>query len=222
VLLGPEGILGTHRKVFTGEHTITAADQFAVFDTRIGKVGLLICADLSYAPEAVRCMVAKGAEVIVNSTAWGIPTSPMLPDAKTMPGYLSKMDMRGLQYKSKIADMDWPFTEYREYQYDILARATAMINQVWLVNADTVGSSEMKRSIGNKGGGNGHSNIVSPVGKIVDEYGYEEGLAIATVDVKGGIAEANAHFGRKCFEQWYPEAHAPLFDKEGVRSVYMG
>jgi predicted amidohydrolase len=183
VLIGPEGILGTHRKVYGSvlparPHAVfTRGDRFAVYDTRIGKVGMVICADLSYAPESVRTCVVQGAQVVVNTTAWGIPTSPMLPDMKTMLGYTDpgKMD---------------PKTEYRAYQYDILTRYSALINQTWLVCSDTVGQSSMEKALGKKGGCHGHSRIITPIGKVVAEVGYKEGLAIATVNIQEGIDEA--------------------------------
>jgi predicted amidohydrolase len=43
-----------------------------VFDTPIGKVGLLICWDLAF-PEAFRELIANGAEVVI------IPTFCMCP-----------------------------------------------------------------------------------------------------------------------------------------------
>lgn len=46
-----------------------AGDELKVFDTRIGKIGILICFDQRY-PEATRTLVLQGAELIVLPTNW--------------------------------------------------------------------------------------------------------------------------------------------------------
>ena len=73
VLFGPEGrIIGIFDKVHlpAGEdRTITPGDQFPVFDTDLGRIGMLVCYDLHY-PEAARCLAMAGADVICVPT-WG-------------------------------------------------------------------------------------------------------------------------------------------------------
>ncbi|RAQ52720.1 hydrolase [Aspergillus flavus] len=49
--------------------TSSGSDPHEVFDTPIGKVGLLICWDLAF-PEAFRELIAAGAEVVVVPTFW--------------------------------------------------------------------------------------------------------------------------------------------------------
>ena len=97
-----------------------------------------------------------------------------------------------------------------------MTRANALINQVWLVSSDQVGLSSQSRARGGKGGCYGHSRIINPVGKIIDEIGYEEGLAIATVDIEGGITEAKSstYHGLNNTEYLYPECHIPLFRRK--------
>lgn len=52
------------------EHlTSSGRDVHQVFDTEVGKVGLLICWDLAF-PEAFRELVSQGAKVIVVPTFW--------------------------------------------------------------------------------------------------------------------------------------------------------
>lgn len=73
VLVGPEGFIGKYRKVhqplterilfYSGE------GDYPVFDTRIGKVGLMVCFDKSY-PEVSRILALKGAEVILCPQLW--------------------------------------------------------------------------------------------------------------------------------------------------------
>lgn len=49
--------------------TSSSSDPHPVFDTPLGKVGMLICWDLAF-PEAFREMIAKGAKMIIIPTFW--------------------------------------------------------------------------------------------------------------------------------------------------------
>ena len=49
--------------------TSSSMDEHPVFDTPLGKVGMLICWDLAF-PEAFREMIAKGAKIIIIPTFW--------------------------------------------------------------------------------------------------------------------------------------------------------
>ncbi|KAL4923431.1 carbon-nitrogen hydrolase family protein [Aspergillus undulatus] len=68
-------ILGRYRKknIWHPEReylTSSAAEPHEVFDTPVGKVGLLICWDVAF-PEAFRELISNGAEVVVVPTYWG-------------------------------------------------------------------------------------------------------------------------------------------------------
>ncbi len=70
-LVGPEGFVGKYRKVhMPGGEALLAkpGDSYPVFDTKIGKIGILICFDFAF-PEAHRCLALNGAEIIAISTA---------------------------------------------------------------------------------------------------------------------------------------------------------
>ena len=70
-LVGPEGFVGKYRKVhMPGGETLLArpGDGYPVFETAIGRIGILICFDFAF-PEAHRCLALNGAEIIVISTA---------------------------------------------------------------------------------------------------------------------------------------------------------
>jgi predicted amidohydrolase len=117
VLVGPEGMLGVHRKVHMAPSPVfTEGCNFSVCKTEIGMVGTVICADMKY-PESVRSLALQGAQIVVNSTAWGMDTKPN-------------------------AD---PRNDPSGYAYDLITRTTALMNKVWLVSADQVGAATKSR-----------------------------------------------------------------------------
>ena len=82
-LLGPDGTLvGKYRKVTLPrgeiEAGVTPGHDYPVFDTRFGKVGMMICYD-GFFPEVARALTIHGAEVIAWPV-WGC--NPMLAAAR--------------------------------------------------------------------------------------------------------------------------------------------
>ena len=73
VLIGPEGYIGKYHKqnpAGTEAFEMEASrEPCPVFDTPIGKIGLLICYDKVF-PAVVRRMKLKGAEIVLSPTAW--------------------------------------------------------------------------------------------------------------------------------------------------------
>ncbi len=83
VLLGPDGnVVGKYRKVTLPrgeiEGGITPGDDYPVFDTRFGKLGMMVCYD-GFFPEVARELSNRGAEVIAWPV-WGC--NPMLGAAR--------------------------------------------------------------------------------------------------------------------------------------------
>ena len=83
VLLGPDGkLLGKYRKVCLPRSEvdggIAPGAEYPVFDTRFGKVGLMICYD-GFFPEVARELANRGAEVIAWPV-WGC--NPLLARAR--------------------------------------------------------------------------------------------------------------------------------------------
>lgn len=71
VLAGPEGIVGTYRKIHLTEAEkawARAGDDWAVFDLPFGRIGLLIGHDMSF-PEAGRILALKGCDLIACPAA---------------------------------------------------------------------------------------------------------------------------------------------------------
>jgi predicted amidohydrolase len=83
VLIGPDGkIAGKYRKVCLPrgeiEGGVTPGHEYPVFDTRFGKVGMMVCYD-GFFPEVARELSNRGAEVI----AWPVMgCNPMLGAAR--------------------------------------------------------------------------------------------------------------------------------------------
>ena len=72
-LIGPDGLIGTYRKVHLGIPLET--DRFRpgrslpVFASRLGPIGIQICYDFYNNPELSRILAFKGARLLVNPTA---------------------------------------------------------------------------------------------------------------------------------------------------------
>jgi predicted amidohydrolase len=72
-VIGPEGILGTYRKVHLGSLpwvtegiTYKPGMSVPVFPTRFGPIGVLICYDFWFNPELSRILALKGARLLCN------------------------------------------------------------------------------------------------------------------------------------------------------------
>lgn len=83
VLLGPDGaIVGKYRKVTLPrgevEKGVAPGNEYPVFDTRFGKVGMMVCYD-GFFPEVARQLSNHGAEVIAWPV-WGC--NPLLAQAR--------------------------------------------------------------------------------------------------------------------------------------------
>jgi len=87
VLTGPDGYVGRYRKVHQPAdeaHVYYPGDNFPVFDTGLGRIGLLICYDKAF-PESARGLAIKGAELLIMPTAWPVadPSKPIESDRMT-------------------------------------------------------------------------------------------------------------------------------------------
>jgi N-carbamoylputrescine amidase len=93
ILVGPEGYIGKYRKthLWNEEKLFFTPGNlgFPVFDTRIGRIGLLVCWDIWF-PEAARIVSQLGADIICIPTGW-VWTPPPLYDASgtCMAAYLT-------------------------------------------------------------------------------------------------------------------------------------
>ena len=71
ILVGPDGLIGSYRKThlpFLGvDRFVTPGDEFKVFDTALGRIGLIICYDLRF-PEVTRTLALHGADMVALPT----------------------------------------------------------------------------------------------------------------------------------------------------------
>ncbi|MDB4678855.1 carbon-nitrogen hydrolase family protein [Rhodopirellula sp.] len=89
VLMGPDGnLVGKYRKTTLPrgeiEAGLTPGDEYPVFETRFGKVGMMICYD-GFFPEVARELSNRGAEVIAWPV-WGC--NPLLASARACENHI--------------------------------------------------------------------------------------------------------------------------------------
>lgn len=89
VLMGPDGeLVGKYRKVTLprGEwdNGVAAGNEYPVFDTRFGKLGMMVCYD-GFFPEVARQLTSRGAEIIAWPV-WGC--NPELARARAIENHV--------------------------------------------------------------------------------------------------------------------------------------
>lgn len=70
-------VIGNMRKVYAwGQEKLKfrEGDKFPVYDTPLGKIGIMICYDVEF-PEPARIMALKGAELVFVPAVWSIPAA---------------------------------------------------------------------------------------------------------------------------------------------------
>ncbi len=114
VCLSGDGVLGHHRKVHLppGERaSFSAGEEFAAFDTPLGRMGMLICYDKVF-PEAARALALDGAGIVASLSAW--------PACRTQPA-------------------SWTRRDREVRHFNLLDQARALENQVVWVSANQSG-----------------------------------------------------------------------------------
>ncbi len=179
VLTGPDGHIGSYRKVHVGigEQVIwQRGSDWPVFDTPLGRIGMLICYDKAW-PESCRELTLRGAEILVMSTAWSMRPAEVSFD-----------------------------TSLNVEQYALFERVRAAENTRWFVSSNFAGSLGGLEFFG-------LSQIIDPNGRVLETTGptAEQSMAMATIDVKGGIEEAYAGFsGARLLRDRRPETYAAV------------
>jgi predicted amidohydrolase len=93
VLLGPDGFIGKYRKAHLWNQEklwFTPGNLgFPVFETPIGRIGLMICWDVWF-PEVPRLLTQQGADIICSLNNWVWTPAPLFDEAgKCMASYLT-------------------------------------------------------------------------------------------------------------------------------------
>lgn len=121
VLIGPDGkVVGKYRKVTLPrgeiEAGITPGHEYPVFDTRFGRVGMMICYD-GFFPEVARALTIHGAEVIAWPV-WGC--NPMLARARSCENHVYIVSST---YTDTVKT-DWMLSGIFDHYGDVIAKAT--------------------------------------------------------------------------------------------------
>lgn len=128
-----------------------------VFNTKYGKIGIMICNDLSF-PEVSRDLALKGADIIFVPTAW------------------AHEDRFGLLKSSD----NIPSVSYEDKIINSLVTARASENNTAIAFVNFVGEQTIK---GVKYVGAGQTQIALPIYGAVYHMGNEEGLLKGEVDL---------------------------------------
>lgn len=120
-LLGPDGrLIGKYRKVTLPrseiEAGITPGHDYPVFETRLGKIGIMICYD-GFFPEVARALTIKGAEVIAWPV-WGC--NPMLAKARACENHVYVVSSTYTDERQH----QWMISGIFDHFGDVLAKAT--------------------------------------------------------------------------------------------------
>src|SRR5262249_40968093 len=188
-LIGPQGVLGSYRKIhnhFEYPYFATGEDQ-PVFATSVGTVGSIICYDLCF-PELPRGYALQGADMVLMSTAW------------PMQGHDRATDFQG-------------------EAMDLAARSNAFFNHMWLVISNHCGKGAYSTGTGYYGGTQIVDPNGKVVAYLADEEGLAVHAADIRVAVSksrtGGFSGLNMlqdrrpeHYGR-LLDQSYRHVPSP-------------
>lgn len=119
VLLGPDGkLIGKYRKVCLPHSEVEAGvapgAEYPVFETKLGKVGLMVCYD-GFFPEVARELTNRGAEVIAFPV-WGC--NPLLARARACENHVYVVSSTYTDAKS-----GWMFSGVVDHGGEVIARA---------------------------------------------------------------------------------------------------
>ena len=119
-LIGPDGrLIGKYRKVALPRSEITSGitpgHEYPVFETRFGKVGMMICYD-GFFPEVARQLTIHGAEVIAWPV-WGC--NPLLAKARACENHVYVVSSTYTDWRTS----DWMISGVFDHYGDVIAKA---------------------------------------------------------------------------------------------------
>ena len=119
VLIGPDGnVIGKYRKVCLPRGEITAGltpgHEYPVFETKIGKIGMMVCYD-GFFPEVARELTNGGAEIIAWPV-WGC--NPLLASARACENHVYLVSSTYTDRKQ-----NWMISGIFDHYGDVIAKA---------------------------------------------------------------------------------------------------
>jgi predicted amidohydrolase len=119
-LIGPDGgMIGKYRKVTLPRSEVTSGitpgHEYPVFDTRFGKVGMMICYD-GFFPEVARQLAINGAEIIAWPV-WGC--NPLLAKARSCENHVYVVSSTYTDWRKT----DWMISGVFDHYGDVIAKA---------------------------------------------------------------------------------------------------
>ena len=184
VIVGPDGIIGVQDKIHNpgGEkHIFRSGKGIEVFETPLGKIGMLICWDIAF-PEVPRIMALKGADILILCTAWGIGSD--------------------LIYQNDV------FKGIGHHAYELFVRCRALENNVWMLSSNWVGK-DTRSGFDFRGGSTIIHPMGVDLVKISDSEGLAiaHGLDIKGERLK---CKTDYLFGNNIFLDRRPDLYGPL------------
>ncbi len=191
LLIGPQGVLSTYRKVnpwipwevHSSPHDVPdfPFEPFPVADTELGRLGVAICYDWLF-PETIRQIAFNGAEVIVRISAYMDPWGSSPP-------------------------MDW---------WTLINRTRALENTVYVVAANQGASFENYPPFSWPGG----SMVVDYDGRILAQAdpGPGEKVVVAPIDIGALRAERSRRVGHDMRSHLRSELHTYM-DKTWLQAA---
>lgn len=189
VLVGPDGeIVGVHNKHILWDYEYTlfvpGDEPYQVYDTPLGKLGLIICAD-GILMDTARCLALLGAQVLLNSlNSVSARAAALRPTAAPTPlqrGDCSPFARLSLRpplcnparppARPQPARPPPPLLQRGPDEKRLHIPLRAMENGVWHVSANTVGNPNNEGLLWPWTGG---SQVVSPTGEVVAQASEED------------------------------------------------
>lgn len=165
------GIIGYHYKahpVGAEREYVQRGEEFKVWPTKVGKIGMLICYDLFF-PESARIPGIGGADIVIAATGWPRAYATAYPGGVTVEG--RKNDGPGIN-PDGLDDRSLTYI-------DMSIRVASFRNGFYFVTSNLANPGAL-----------GHSTIVYPTGRTMcvsrgdartEAEGYLPGIAIANI-----------------------------------------
>ncbi len=126
-LTSPDGhIIGRQTKNYP-----TAGERFQVFDTPLGRLGIVICADLAFFTDGIEACKAGGADILFNPAAW-FALSEIYPSTVVGRHMEHSLLIVGVNLgHSEVAESDSPFPPAGGFSTVCISPPITDLDQLW-------------------------------------------------------------------------------------------